>query len=643
MDRTAGEAPFTEGDGQDAFEEGNRLAQQGDLNGAEQAYRRAEEAGHPTGAAYAGVFAEAGGDAPEAERLYRAADERGDGFGAFRLGLLLSHAGDWDGAREAWDRAEERGQDRPPFDPVGVMRGRTEPAMIGPPAEIPRSAFANPVLLGAVTVLIAVIAVFLAYNANTGLPFVPTRQLKVDIANGAQLVPGNDVDEGGQRVGLISEEKPVELPSGQVGAQLTLQLSRSSSSIPVDSTATIRPRSVLGLKYLDILRGHASKTFSDGGTMPLSRTNVPVQFEDINTMFDSKTRPAVQKDLAGYGDALTARGSALNDTIASLPSLFLHLQPVAMYLSDPRTQLTRFLVALNGFMSTVSPVAQVNAELFKDQATTFEAIARSPSDLADTIKQSPPTLDVSTASLKVQQPFLADLATLSNYLAPATAQLRDALPNINPALAAGIKVLPRTPPVNRKLQNVLAALKSLAIDPGTNVALNGLTSTVSTLNPVLRYLGPYVSVCNDWNYFWTELADLVSEQTTFGMAQRALIMFGNHQANSVGNQGAANKANGYQPGDAPDAGYPGDAEYLHGPEYSAAIDNHGNPDCENTQWGYAAKLNHLDPQGRSLQLDAHVPGNQGTTWTGLSRVPPGETYSRNPSTGPQLPYIPSNP
>jgi virulence factor Mce-like protein len=643
MDRTAGEAPFTEGDAHAAFEAGDRLAGNGDLEGAEEAYRRADEAGHPTAAAYAGVFDEARGATHEAEEAYRRADERGDGFGAFRLGLLLSRAGDWEGARGAWARADERGQEQPPFDPVAVVRRQTEPATSGPPGVIPRSAFASPVLIGAVTVLILIIAVFLAYNANTGLPFVPTRQLKVDIANGAQLVAGNDVDAGGLRIGLISQMQPIELAGGQVGAQLTVQLSTSNGKIPVDSTATIRPRSALGLKYLDIVRGHSSKTFTDGGTMPISHTSVPVQFEDINTLFDSKTRPAIQRNLAGYGDALTARGSALNDTIATLPSLFAHLQPVAHYLSDPRTQLTRLLVALNGFMSTVSPVARVNVELFRDQATTFEAISRSPSDLESTIRESPPTLDVSTASLKAQQPFLTDLKKLSGALAPATRQLEQALPNINPALAAGIRVLPRTPEVNHKLEGVLGSVRSLALDPGTNIALNGLTAAVGTLNPMIRYLGPFATVCNQWNSFWVELADLVSEQTSFGMAQRALIMFGNHQATSVGTQGAPTMANGYQAGDPPDTGYPGDAEYLHGPNYGAAINRDGTADCEAGQRGYPAKVNGLDPQGRSLDEQAYTPGAQGTTWTGLSRVPPGETFSRTAQTGPQLPVDPNNP
>jgi virulence factor Mce-like protein len=643
MDRTAGDAPFRDGDAQAGFEEGNRLARTGDLERAEEAYRRADEAGHPTAAAYVGVFDEARGATGRAEQAYRRADERGDGLGAFRLGLLRSRTGDWDGAREAWARAEERGRDRPPFDPVAVMRRRTEPATIGPPAQLSRSTFASPVLIGAVTVLILIIAVFLAYNANTGLPFVPTRQLKVDLASGAQLVPGNDVDEGGLRIGLISQMQPVELSNGQVGAQLTVQLSRSNGKLPIDSTASIRPRSALGLKYLNILRGHSAKNFSDGGTMPISQTNVPVQFEDLGTMFDAKTRPAIQRNLAGYGDALTARGSALNDTISSLPSLFGHLEPVARYLSDPHTQLTRLLVALNGFMGTVSPVAGLNVQLLRDQATTFEAISRSPADLESTIRESPPTLDVSTASLEAQQPFLTDLTTLGNALSPATKQLEQALPNVNPALAAGIRVLPRTPPVNRKLEGVLGSLQSLSLDPGTNIALGGLNQTVATLNPMIRYLGPFATVCNDWNSFWAELADLVSEQTSFGMAQRTLIMFANHQATSVGTQGAPMMANGYQAGDAPDAGYPGDGEYLHSPNYGSAINQNGTARCETGQRGYPAKVNGFDPQGRSLDLEAHTPGVQGTTWTGLSRVPPGETFSRTPQTGPQLPVDPSYP
>ena len=105
-----------------------------------------------------------------------------------------------------------------------------------------QSAFANPVLIGAVTVLVLLVAVFLAYNANEGLPFVPTRELKVDIANGSELVAGNDVREGGYLIGIVSALKPVTIENGQTGAQLTLKLNKSYGR----SRSTRRSRSSRG-------------------------------------------------------------------------------------------------------------------------------------------------------------------------------------------------------------------------------------------------------------------------------------------------------------------------------------------------------------------------------------------------------------
>ena len=65
------------------------------------------------------------------------------------------------------------------------------------------AAFRNPTVIGALAVLITVLTVFLAYNANNGLPFVPTYQLTAQVPDAANLVKGNDVRVGGSRVGLI--------------------------------------------------------------------------------------------------------------------------------------------------------------------------------------------------------------------------------------------------------------------------------------------------------------------------------------------------------------------------------------------------------------------------------------------------------
>ena len=63
----------------------------------------------------------------------------------------------------------------------------------------------NPVLIGAATVLVIIVAMFLSYNANAGLPFVPSYQLKLETPSAAALVRGNEVRIGGTRVGAVDE------------------------------------------------------------------------------------------------------------------------------------------------------------------------------------------------------------------------------------------------------------------------------------------------------------------------------------------------------------------------------------------------------------------------------------------------------
>jgi virulence factor Mce-like protein len=502
-----------------------------------------------------------------------------------------------------------------------------------------QAAWANPVLIGAVTVLFVVVAVFLAYNSNLGLPFVPTKQLKVDLSDGSNLVVGNDVREGGYLIGIITALKPVRLHDGTIGAQATLQLNQKDGNVPVDSHVSVFSRSALGLKYLDLIKGTSKRTFNDGGVLPQAQSAIPVQVDQVFDMFDQPTRTAIGRDLVGFGDTLASRGSALNSTLEDLPPLLTYLRPVAGYLSAPSTQLTRLFTTLDTFMRTVAPVAQVNADLFTNMATTFAAIDRSPGALEATISKSPATLTTSTESLKVQQPFLVDFTSLGRDLQPATAALNQALPEVNPALEAGTRTLIRTPSLDTKLQGVMSALHTLAVAPGTNVGLNALTATVDTLNPMIKYLGPYQTVCNDWNYWWTFLSDHISEATSFGFAQRALLNQTNPlQSNNVGTQGATAPVDG----GVPDTPLGGD-EYLHAQPYGAAIDNQGNADCETGQRGYPLRLNAFDPQHRNLGVDPHTPGDQGKTYDGVSHVPKGETFSRNPQTGPQLTPNPSNP
>src|SRR3979411_1950708 len=96
----------------------------------------------------------------------------------------------------------------------------------------------NPLLIGAITTLIVVVAVFLSYNANNGLPFVPTYNIKVALPQASGLQNANQVSLGGTRVGLISSLSPHMDPrTGRVTAIANLKLEKSIEPLPADTRA----------------------------------------------------------------------------------------------------------------------------------------------------------------------------------------------------------------------------------------------------------------------------------------------------------------------------------------------------------------------------------------------------------------------
>ena len=56
--------------------------------------------------------------------------------------------------------------------------------------------------------LAVIVAVFLAYNANNGLPFVPSYTLHVQVADASELTHGAEVHLGGALVGFVDSVNP---------------------------------------------------------------------------------------------------------------------------------------------------------------------------------------------------------------------------------------------------------------------------------------------------------------------------------------------------------------------------------------------------------------------------------------------------
>ena len=336
---------------------------------------------------------------------------------------------------------------------------------------------ANPVLIGAATTLVIIVAVFLAYNANSGLPFVPTYELKTEVPNAAQLVVGNDVRIGGTRVGAVTDITPVTAKDGSVSALLTLKLETSVKPLPVDSTVLIRPRSALGLKYVEITKGTSSQGYDDGATIPLrNATPTPVELDEVLNTFDDKTRAASQSNLTEFGNGLAGRGPDLNHAIEELNPLLVNLVPVMRNLSDPQTQLGRFVTALGRTARIVAPVAATQSELFTNLDTTFGALARVARPfLQDSISGGPPALDEGIKDFPQQRPFLANSEALFAELRPGVRRAARPPRRTWPTRSRSARPrCARSVAFNNSLKPAFEALERFAEDPLVTLGVNDL-------------------------------------------------------------------------------------------------------------------------------------------------------------------------
>jgi virulence factor Mce-like protein len=402
----------------------------------------------------------------------------------------------------------------------------------------------NPVLIGAATVLVVIVAVYLSYNANQGLPFVPSYHVDAEVPSAAQLVVGNDVKIGGTRVGAVASITPRTLPDGRVIAVLGLKLDKDAGPLPKDTTLLVRPRSALGLKYVEVTRGRSSRTYQDGDTIPLARARTPVELDEFLNMFDDKTRAAAQADLEGFGTGFAGRGESINTAIGAFRPLLADVVPVMRNLSSPDTQLRRFIRELGDTAALTAPAAETQASLFVNLDKTMAALNEVARPyIQDSITGGVPALQSGIDNLPQQRPFLRNTEALMHELQPGAQALRTAAPVLSDALGAGIRVLPNTPPLNRRLASLLEELQRFSEDPLVPRGIRSTTEAVKALDPTLQYLAPAQTRCNYAALWFRNIASLLSEGDRSGTWQRFIIVTTPQGPNNEGGPSSA-PANG---------------------------------------------------------------------------------------------------
>src|SRR5215213_7837581 len=448
------------------------------------------------------------------------------------------------------------------------------------------SVAANPVLIGAATVLVLIVAVFLAYNANNGLPFVPTYNLWVQLPNASNLVTGNEVRIGGDRVGIIDKIEPVTHTDGSVTAKMHLKLETDVKELPRDSTIIVRPRSPLGLKYIEVTRGSSSRGIPEDGTLAFrNATPRPVEF----------------------GDALAGRGTSINEAIVALDPLTKSAIPVLKNLADPQTRFGQLFQALEQTAAAVAPVGEQQGQLFRNLAITFDAFeAIAVPYLQDTISGGPPALDTAIRSFPIQRPLLVNAAGFFRDLQPGAAALRTSGPALAEAFDVGTTQVRRAASLNNELALTLRSLQAFAQDPQVPLGIHGLRRTVEELTPTVDHLAGAQINCSYLGLLFSNVASAESDGAPGGAGTWLRVL-------PVGTPGGVNSEAG--PASAPANGPTTEAEsefanHLHANPYPLVGAKGQGGVCMAGNENYAATVGQTligNPPGQSPKTTARVP------------------------------------
>jgi phospholipid/cholesterol/gamma-HCH transport system substrate-binding protein len=224
----------------------------------------------------------------------------------------------------------------------------------------------------AVAALIAVVLVVAL--AVPGLAGRSSHTLAIGYPQSASgLVPGSDVLEAGAKVGSVSSIEP----TADGHARIVVEVADANWPLHQGVRAGIRPRSLLGEKYVDLQDGPASAAAYDGSKpLQASASAVPVELDAFLNSLDTNTRAAARGLLNDLGAGLAGTGADLNQAIAAARSNLDNLATTGKTLDQRDPDLDRILVGLDGVLGKITQSDQLTQlqQLISNGQKTLNAV-----------------------------------------------------------------------------------------------------------------------------------------------------------------------------------------------------------------------------------------------------------------------------
>jgi phospholipid/cholesterol/gamma-HCH transport system substrate-binding protein len=159
-------------------------------------------------------------------------------------------------------------------------------------------------------VLVLALAVLLAIVSLRIVNGLTAYRIQIPLDSAAGLYAGSDVLIAGARAGTVDDIQP----DGGL-ALVTVTLDDAFAPVHTNARATVRPKSLLGEKYIALDPG-SGDNLPSGARLPTTQVAEAVELQDVVNSLDAPTREKLRTLVIELGGGLAGQGYTTNQTIA---------------------------------------------------------------------------------------------------------------------------------------------------------------------------------------------------------------------------------------------------------------------------------------------------------------------------------------
>lgn len=325
---------------------------------------------------------------------------------------------------------------------------------------------------------------------------------RIVLADANQLVPGNEVQIGGRRVGSVAD---IDLDDER-RAVVSFDV-REGELLPLrrGTTVVVRVRSLSGLanRVLALTPGpNSAAPLADGTTLPAEDATTAVDVDQLFSVFDEPTREALRELPRGAARVLADREVQANRGLRELPRALSAGRGLLRDLARRDAGLQRLLVTGADVLGTLADERDAVTGAVGSTAATLDAVGSQAQALDRTLADLPGSLRRGTRTFAGVRRTLDALDPLVTASIPAARRTPELLADLRPLardlvpIARDGALLADGPRRGDDLRDLLRATPPLA-----RVAVPALQDTrrsFGSLRPIATFVRPYTPDIMGW-------------------------------------------------------------------------------------------------------------------------------------------------